>query len=167
MIEVPSAVYLAGALASQIDFLSVGSNDLTQYLLAVDRNNPRVADLYRALHPAVLAALQHVVDAAHSHGKTVSICGELAGDPRAVPLLLAMGFDQLSMNAANLPRVKKILTSMSLKDTKVLLKSTSTLWTADEVGAKVDELLHTLSLQRYIRGKGDTAIDTDGARSTS
>ena len=167
MIEVPSAVYLAGALASQIDFLSVGSNDLTQYLLAVDRNNPRVADLYRALHPAVLAALQHVVDAAHSHGKTVSICGELAGDPRAVPLLLAMGFDQLSMNAANLPRVKKILTSMSLKDTKDLLKSTSTLWTADEVGAKVDELLHTLDLQRYIRGKGDTAIDTDGARSTS
>lgn len=167
MIEVPSAVYLAGALAAQIDFLSVGSNDLTQYLLAVDRNNPRVADLYRALHPAVLAALQHVVDAAHSHGKTVSICGELAGDPRAVPLLLAMGFDQLSMNAANLPRVKKILTSMSLKDTKVLLESTSTLWTADEVGAKVDELLHTLDLQRYIRGKGDTAIDTDSARSTS
>jgi Phosphoenolpyruvate-protein kinase (PTS system EI component in bacteria) len=126
-----------------------------------------VADLYRTLHPAVLAALQHVVGAAHSHGKTVSICGELAGDPRAVPLLLAMGFDQLSMNAANLPRVKKILTSISMDNAQTLLESISTLWTADEVGAKVDDLLHSLDLQRYVRGKGDAAIDADGGRSAS
>ena len=83
MIEVPAAVYLAGPFAEEVDFLSVGSNDLTQYLLAVDRGNARVADLYQALHPAVLAALEHIIEAAHQRDKPVSICGELAGDPRA------------------------------------------------------------------------------------
>ncbi|WP_338152356.1 putative PEP-binding protein, partial [Sulfurovum riftiae] len=106
MIEVPAAVYLTRELARMVDFISVGSNDLTQYLLAVDRNNPRVADLYDYLHPAVLEALQRVVKEAHGEGKPVSICGEMAGDPAAAMLLLAMGFDSLSMNATNLPKVK-------------------------------------------------------------
>ncbi|MDO9322136.1 MAG: phosphoenolpyruvate--protein phosphotransferase, partial [Pseudomonas sp.] len=95
MIEVPAAVYQVRELARQVDFLSVGSNDLTQYLLAVDRNNPRVADLYDFLHPAVLQALRLVVDGAHAEGKPVSICGEMAGDPSAAVLLMAMGFDSL------------------------------------------------------------------------
>ncbi|MDP2380509.1 MAG: phosphoenolpyruvate--protein phosphotransferase, partial [Pseudohongiella sp.] len=81
MIELPAAVYLTRALCKIVDFVSVGSNDLTQYLLAVDRNNTRVADLYSSFHPAVLNALQQVVDGAHAEGKTVSICGEMAGDP--------------------------------------------------------------------------------------
>ena len=151
MIEVPSAVYLARALAARVDFLSVGSNDLTQYLLAVDRNNPRVADLYHPLHPAVLNALQDIVAAAHSEGKTVSICGELAGDPRAAPLLLAMGFDQLSMNSANLPRVKKVLRSLSLTDAMTALQDVSNLHSPAQVGAVVDKLMEQRGLERYVR----------------
>ncbi|MBA1243184.1 MULTISPECIES: phosphoenolpyruvate--protein phosphotransferase [Pseudomonas] len=113
MVEIPAAVYQTRDLARQVDFLSVGSNDLTQYLLAVDRNNPRVADLYDYLHPAVLQALQHVVTEAHAEGKPVSICGEMAGDPAAAVLLMAMGFDSLSMNATNLPKVKWMLRQVS------------------------------------------------------
>src|SRR6056300_925945 len=109
MIEVPAAVYLAESLAEEADFLSVGSNDLTQYLLAVDRGNARVAGLYQSLHPAVLAALSDIVKAAHAKQKSVSLCGELAGDPLAAPLLVAMGFDQLSMNAGSLLIVKRVL----------------------------------------------------------
>lgn len=121
MIEVPAAVYLVRELARQADFLSVGSNDLTQYLLAVDRNNPRVAALYDYLHPAVLAALQTVVTEAHAEGKPVGICGEMAGDPAAAMLLLAMGFDSLSMNATNLPKVKWLLRQVSFQEARELL----------------------------------------------
>lgn len=121
MVEIPAAVYQARELARQVDFLSVGSNDLTQYLLAVDRNNPRVADLYDYLHPAVLMALQHVVNEAHAEGKPVSICGEMAGDPAAAVLLMAMGFDTLSMNATNLPKVKWMLRQVSMSKSKELL----------------------------------------------
>ncbi len=96
----PSAIYHVRALAKRVDFLSVGSNDLTQYLLAVDRNNSRVANLYDSLHPAVLRALLQVVEGGHQEGKHVSICGEMAGDPAAVLLLVAMEFDSLSMSAA-------------------------------------------------------------------
>ena len=109
MIEVPAAVYQARTLASMVDFLSVGSNDLTQYLLAVDRNNPRVAELYDAFHPAVLHALKHVVEAGHSENCPVSVCGEMAGHPAGALLLMAMGYDMLSMNATNLPRVKSMI----------------------------------------------------------
>ncbi|KFX70694.1 phosphoenolpyruvate-protein phosphotransferase [Pseudomonas taeanensis MS-3] len=121
MIEIPAAVYQTRELARQVDFLSVGSNDLTQYLLAVDRNNPRVADLYDFLHPAVLQALRKVVDDAHAEGKPVSICGEMAGDPAAAVLLMAMGFDSLSMNATNLPKVKWLLRQISLSKARELL----------------------------------------------
>src|SRR5690606_25629262 len=91
MIEVPAALYQIKAMADRVDFFSVGSNDLTQYLLAVDRNNPRVANLYQSFHPAVLNALKNIADQAHRYGKPVSICGELAGDPLGAVLLLAMG----------------------------------------------------------------------------
>ena len=92
MIEVPSAVYQARALAKRVDFLSVGSNDLTQYILAVDRNNPRVANLYDSLHPAVLRALIQVVENGHQEGKHVSICGEMAGDPACGDVVACDGF---------------------------------------------------------------------------
>ncbi len=156
MIEVPSAVYLASALAERVDFLSVGSNDLTQYLLAVDRNNARVADLYQALHPAVLDALGDIVIAAHKAGKTVSICGELAGDPRAVPLLVAMGFDQLSMNAANLPRVKKVLRSITLDDANQALEKSRSFYTSAQVAGVVDALIESRGLERYVRLNQDS-----------
>jgi phosphotransferase system enzyme I (PtsP) len=122
MIEVPSAVYQARALAKRVDFLSVGSNDLTQYLLAVDRNNSRVANLFDALHPAVLRALIQVVEGGHQEGKHVSICGEMAGDPVAVILLLAMGFDSFSMSASSLARMKWVVRQFTHKRASKLLQ---------------------------------------------
>lgn len=121
MIEVPSAVYQAEAIARRVDFLSVGSNDLIQYLLAVDRNNARVDRLYDNCHPAVLQALQEVVTRGHALGKHVSICGEMAGDPISVMLLVAMGFDTLSMNATRLPKMKWVIRQFSMAQAKHIL----------------------------------------------
>ncbi len=121
MIEVPSAVYQAEDFAVECDFLSVGSNDLTQYLLAVDRNNSRVANIYDSLHPAVLQALIQVVSSAHAQGKQASVCGEMAGDPASAILLLAMGYNTLSMNATSLASVKWVIRSFTLKQAQDLL----------------------------------------------
>jgi len=121
MLEVPSAVYQARNLARRVDFLSVGSNDLVQYLLAVDRNNARVANLYDGLHPAVLKALLEITKAARQERKKVSICGEMAGDPVAVMLLIAMGFDALSMNANQLLRIKWLIRKFTMERAKQLL----------------------------------------------
>ena len=148
MIEVPAAVYLTRELASQVDFISVGSNDLTQYLLAVDRNNPRVADLYDYLHPAVLEALQRVVKEAHEEGKPVSICGEMAGDPAAAVLLLAMGFDSLSMNATNLPKVKWLLRQISKQTAQDLLAKVMRIDSPEVIHATLQLALRNLGLDR-------------------
>ena len=148
MIEVPAAVYLTRELASQVDFISVGSNDLTQYLLAVDRNNPRVADLYDYLHPAVLEALQRIVKEAHEVGRPVSICGEMAGDPAAAVLLLAMGFDSLSMNATNLPRVKWLLRQISLETARKLLTRVMSIDSPEVTHATVQLELRNLGLSK-------------------
>lgn len=121
MVEVPSAIYQARELARRVDFMSVGSNDLTQYLLAVDRNNAQVANLYDSLHPAVLKALTHVAKAAHRERKPVSICGEMAGDPVSALLLLAMGFNILSMNAIQLLKIKWLIRKFTFKEAKQLL----------------------------------------------
>ncbi len=121
MIEVPSAVYQVRSIAKRVDFLSVGSNDLTQYILAVDRNNARVASLYDSLHPAVLSSLMQVVEGVRAEGKQVSICGEMANDPAAVILLLAMGFNALSMTSVALPRVKWVIRSITMRRAKELL----------------------------------------------
>jgi len=114
MVEVPSAVYQIRALARRVDFLSVGSNDLTQYLLAVDRNNARVAGLFNTLHPGVLHALKQVVDGAHLEGRPVSICGEMAGDPVAAVILMGLGFDTLSMGVPSVPLVKWAIRNITL-----------------------------------------------------
>ena len=113
MIEVPSAVYQAGSLARRVDFLSIGTNDLTQYLLAVDRNNARVAELYDSLHPAVIRAMLQVVESARVHNKPVSVCGEMAGDPAAAILLVGMGIHSLSMNVSSLARVKWVIRNIT------------------------------------------------------
>jgi len=109
MIEVPSAVYLVKEFLTMVDFISVGSNDLTQYILAVDRNNPRVADIYDSMHPAVLKALKIIVSEGNAAGVPVSVCGELAGDPLGAVALLGLGYRSLSMSSANLLRVKSVL----------------------------------------------------------
>ncbi|MBP8202947.1 MAG: phosphoenolpyruvate--protein phosphotransferase [Pseudomonas sp.] len=155
MIEIPAAVYQVRELARQVDFLSVGSNDLTQYLLAVDRNNPRVADLYDFLHPAVLQALRLVVAGAHAEGKPVSICGEMAGDPTAAVLLMAMGFDGLSMNATNLPKVKWLLRQISMVKAQELLAQVMTIDNPHLIHSTLQLALRNLGLGRMINPASD------------
>lgn len=157
MVEIPAAVYQTRELARQVDFLSVGSNDLTQYLLAVDRNNPRVADLYDYLHPAVLQAVNTVVRDAHAEGKPVSICGEMAGDPAAAILLMAMGFDSLSMNATNLPKVKWMLRQVNMSKAKELLQEALSHDNPQVIHSSLQLALKNLGLARMIGpGKGNT-----------
>ena len=151
MVELPAAVYLTRSLCRLVDFISVGSNDLTQYLLAVDRNNPRVASLYTSFHPAVLAALQHVVTETHAEGKTVSICGEMAGDPGAAVLLVAMGFDILSMNSSTLLKVKAVIRSLTLETAKDLLAQVMQMDDAQTIRSCVDLALYNAGVDRLLR----------------
>jgi phosphotransferase system enzyme I (PtsP) len=151
MIELPAAVYQTSVLARMVDFVSVGSNDLTQYLLAVDRNNPRVASLYSAFHPAVITALQQVVTLAKAEGKPVSICGEMAGDPGAAVLLIAMGYDVLSMNASTLLKVKSVIRSVSMDVAKDLLEQVSELDDAQTIRSAVDMALYNAGVDRLLR----------------
>ncbi len=151
MIEVPAAAFQARELARRVDFLSIGSNDLTQYMLAVDRNNARVANLYDALHPAMLKTLLAVVEGGHAAGVEVSLCGEMASDPYAVVLLLAMGFDMLSMHSASLPRVKWIIRSVSMSVAQQLLADVLQLERASDIRLHVQRALEQAGLGALIR----------------
>jgi phosphotransferase system enzyme I (PtsP) len=151
MIEVPAAAYQARELAKRVDFLSVGSNDLTQYLLAVDRNNARVAALYDTLHPAMLRTLIKVIEGGHSAGVKVSICGEMASDPLAVILLLAMGFDTLSMNSSSLPRVKWVIRNFSLATARKILADVLALEHPTEIRLHLQKALEEQGLGSLIR----------------
>ena len=151
MIEVPAAAFQARELARRVDFLSIGSNDLTQYLLAVDRNNARVANLYDVLHPAILRTLLLVVEGGHAAGVEVSICGEMASDPHAVVLLLAMGFNMLSMNSASLPRVKWIIRSFSMQMARQILSEVLQLEHASDIRLHVQRALEREGLGSLIR----------------
>lgn len=151
MVEVPAAVYQCYELAKRVDFLSVGSNDLIQYLLAVDRNNSRVAHLYNGLHPAVLRALQNVVKQAHKANTPVSICGELASDPIAVVLLVGMGYDSLSMSARSLPRVKWVIRNFSLEHAKELVKEVVKMDDPVEVRCHLEMAIEEAGLGGLIR----------------
>ena len=151
MVEVPSAAYLAGSLARLVDFVSIGSNDLTQYILAVDRNNERVAKLYDSLHPAVLYALQHIVRQAHDAMRPVSVCGEMAGDPAGAILLMGMGVDSLSMSMGNLPKIKWVVRSVEYQEAKKLLKDALRMENAAEIRAHVYELLEQRGLGSLVR----------------
>jgi len=127
MIEVPSAVYQIEDICALSDFVSIGTNDLTQYLLAVDRNNENVADLFSSLHPAVLKAMVQIVQGAAISGTPVSVCGELAGDPLGVMALLGMGIDSLSMSVGSLLRAKKVIMSFSYEELAELLQQALTM----------------------------------------
>ena len=147
MIEVPAAVYQIGEIAKRVDFISVGTNDLTQYLLAVDRNNPRVAELYHSFHPSLLKALRIILDDAAKHHCPVSVCGELAGEPLGAILLVGMGYEFLSMSAANLLRVKAILRQLKLSDMREFAEQASLL---TDTFAIEDYLKQALSQQPEI-----------------
>jgi phosphoenolpyruvate-protein phosphotransferase/dihydroxyacetone kinase phosphotransfer subunit len=120
MVEIPSAALLSRALAREVDFFSIGTNDLTQYTLAAERGNPMLASLADALHPAVLRLIGEVAAAAHQEGKWVGVCGELAGDPQATAILVGLGVDELSMNAASIPKVKALLRAIAVSDARAL-----------------------------------------------
>ncbi|HEV8537286.1 MAG TPA: phosphoenolpyruvate--protein phosphotransferase [Bacteroidota bacterium] len=133
MIEVPSAALNAGAIAALVDFLSIGSNDLTQYLLAVDRGNSLVTSLYQEFDPSVLITLKHVINSGHKHGKWVGICGELAGNPAATALLVGLGIDELSVVAGILPEIKKIIRSLRYTDMQTIARKALGMATGEEV----------------------------------
>ncbi len=158
LIEVPAAVYQARLLAKEADFMSVGSNDLTQYLLAVDRNNPRVADLYQEVHPAVIAALREVARAAHVEEKPLGICGELAGTPAGAILLMAMGYHVLSMNATHLLRVKWVMRNIKRSDARRMLARVLRMDTAEEVTAFLHKDMIRLGLSKVMPARSTTQL---------
>jgi len=153
MIEVPAAVYQARDIARRVDFLSVGSNDLIQYMLAVDRNNSRVADLYQDFHPSVLHALKQVVDATKSERKFLSICGEMAGNPSAAILLTAMGFDVLSMNSTNLLLVKWAIRTFEMSEAKKLLARVLKMDNAFLIKSHVEDEMRKAGLGQLVRSR--------------
>ena len=124
MIEVPSAIFQLEAILKHVDFISIGSNDLTQYMLAVDRNNARVERFYNSFHPSVLSAIAHIAKVTKQHQKPISICGELASSPLATQLLIGMGFDALSMSAAALPKIKWIIRGSNYKNCQQIVEKT-------------------------------------------
>ena len=138
MIEVPSAVIIAEELAREVDFFSIGTNDLIQYVLAIDRINERVTYLYEPLHPAVLRLIKQAVDVGHKAGIRVAMCGEMAGEPLYTMILLGLELDELSMNPLAIPRVKKIIRGATLKESKALLNKVMTLSSAQEIRAFVE-----------------------------
>ena len=154
MIEVPSAVYQAVDIIKRVDFLSVGSNDLVQYMLAVDRNNQRVASLFQDFHPSVLRALQQVVDAAHAEKKTIGICGEMAGNPASAALLMAMGYDVLSMNSPNVLLIKAMVRGFALGRAKALLERVMAMDNPHLIKNMVEQELRDAGLGRLLRTGG-------------
>ncbi len=133
MVETPSAAWMADRLAREADFFSIGTNDLIQYSLAIDRQNRDVAYLYRPLHLSVLRSIENIVRAAKDANMPVSMCGEMAGDPVYAMVLLAFGFDELSMTAGQIPPVKQILRRASRKDAQELLDQAMTYSSAEEI----------------------------------
>jgi len=139
MIETPSAALISDLLAREVDFFSVGTNDLIQYCLAVDRGNEHVAYLYEPLHPAILKALEMICASAKKAGIGVGMCGEMAGEPLYSLVLLGMGFEEFSMNAPGIPRVKRVLRRVSREDGERLLEELKQLTTAQEVARRLEE----------------------------
>ena len=133
MVEVPSAVTLINFLIPEIDFLSIGTNDLIQYTLAIDRSNEQVAYLYEPLHPAVLKMIKEIVDVAHQANVPVNVCGEMAGNPIYIPVLVGLEVDEISLNAQNIPLIKKILSSISFKEAQALTKKLVTFGSISEI----------------------------------
>ncbi len=151
MIEVPATIYQIDRYCDQADFLSVGSNDLTQYLLAVDRNNSRVASLYDELHPAVLAAIREVVRAARRHGKRLSVCGGMAGDPAGVILLMGLGVEALSMSVSSLLRIKWVIRRVPVARAAELVNRAVDMDSPEEVRRMLRRTLEEYELGGLIR----------------
>ncbi len=140
MVEVPAAVQIINLLAKEVDYLSIGTNDLIQYTLAADRNNPKVKEYYEQYHPAVMHSIKRVVDVGTQMGKKVSICGEMAADPVNAMLLVGMGIREFSISAPGIPVVKKALREHSLRQCQAMAR-------------KVLSLDSGMDIKKYIAGK--------------
>jgi phosphotransferase system enzyme I (PtsI) len=158
MIEVPSAVTVADILAKHADFFSIGTNDLIQYALAIDRVNAHVAFMYQPFHPAILRMILQVIKTAKQAGIKVALCGEMAGDPLCTSVLLAMGIDELSLNAGGIPMIKKMIRSLSLDQAKTDLRKIMKLDTASQVREfivkKMQPLLDELDHKLFMAAGG-------------
>ena len=141
MVETPSAAVNAKFLAKEVDFFSIGTNDLTQYTLAVDRGNELISHLYNPMSPSVLSLIKQVIDASHAEGKWTGMCGELAGDENATILLLGMGLDEFSMSAISVPRIKKLIRNVNYQDAKLLAEKALQQPTAAEIERLVADFL--------------------------
>ncbi|EEX37600.1 phosphoenolpyruvate-protein phosphotransferase PtsI [Vibrio metschnikovii] len=141
MVETPAAAAIAHHLAKEVAFFSIGTNDLTQYTLAVDRGNEMISHLYNPLSPAVLTVIKQVIDASHAAGKWTGMCGELAGDERATLLLLGMGLDEFSMSGISIPKVKKVIRNTNFAEVKAMAEHALSLPTAAEIEACVEKFI--------------------------
>lgn len=154
MIEVPSACMISDKLAAEVDFFSIGTNDLIQYTLAIDRVNEYVSYLYEPLHPAVLKMIKKAVDDAHAHKITIALCGEMAGEPRYVPVLLGLGLDELSMNPYSIPRAKKAIRGLDHGYCRELLEEIMKKDSPGEAEAMLDEEMTRLLPGDFPKGHG-------------
>jgi phosphoenolpyruvate-protein phosphotransferase len=151
MVEVPSAAVLADTMGAQVDFFSIGTNDLTQYTLAADRGNALVANLSDALHPAVLRLIRQVVEGAHRHGRWVGLCGELGGDPAAIPVLIGLGLDELSMNAPSVPEAKRIVRQLKLAEAQIIAQQVLDLPNSGAARQAVGEWLVRMGIEDRLK----------------
>lgn len=135
MVEVPAAAITAAKFANEVDFFSVGTNDLTQYTLAMDRGHPKLAPQVDSLSPGVLILIKTVVEAAHDRGKWVGVCGAVAADPQGVPLLVGLGVDELSMSVPSISRIKAQIRQLNLSKCRTLVEKAMLLDTATEIRA--------------------------------
>lgn len=141
MIEIPAAAVLADRLAQEVDFFSIGTNDLIQYSMAADRMSESVSYLYQPLNPSILRLVKMAIDGAHKHGKWCGMCGEMAGDELAVPVLLGLGLDEFSMSATSILRARKMVTELNYEDMKVLAEKAVNLDTMEEVEELIKETI--------------------------
>jgi phosphotransferase system enzyme I (PtsI) len=153
LIEVPSAVIMADVLAKEVNFFSIGTNDLIQYSLAIDRGNPRVAHLYRPLHPAVIRMLKQIADAAAGEKIRAYMCGEMAGEPIHVPLLLGLGLTELSMNPQSIPMVKRMIGELNLKECRRCAKEIMKETTVEAVIERMHQIYGDLVMEKIYGGK--------------
>ena len=145
MIEIPAAAVLAHQFAKEVDFFSIGTNDLIQYTMAADRMNERVSYLYQPYNPSILTLIKHVIDSAHKEGKWAGMCGEMAGDQTAVPLLVGLGLDEFSMSASSVLKTRSLISKLTLEDMKALAdKAINECATVQEVEALVEEAVSKL-----------------------
>ncbi|MGI6424938.1 MAG: phosphoenolpyruvate--protein phosphotransferase [Tepidanaerobacteraceae bacterium] len=145
MVEIPSAAITADILAQEVDFFSIGTNDLIQYTLAVDRMNEHISYLYEPLHPAVLRLIKNVIDASHNAGKWTGMCGEMAGDTSATAILLGLGLDEFSMSASSIPQVKKIIRSLTYEEAQQIAKKALSMENADDIRNMVENEMKKIS----------------------